>query len=112
MVDPMRSGIGFFSRRKDLSALMIVFVFGAILNAFAMVSPVYAVERWLSGVLHVTHETPILGLIFGFFLIVEPLVLLGMASGLTRAWGGSQRALLPLAVRYSYALVPLGFGMW
>ena len=44
MVDPIRSGIGYFSRRKDLAALAIVFTFGALLNAFGMVSPVYAVE--------------------------------------------------------------------
>src|SRR5271155_5298431 len=45
MVDPIRSGIGYFSRRKDLAALAIVFTLGALLNAFGMVSPVYAVER-------------------------------------------------------------------
>ena len=27
-------------------------------------------------------------------------------------WSGSQRALLPLVVRYTYGLVPIGFGMW
>ena len=112
MVDTQRSGIGFFSRRKDMAALMIVFTFGALLNAFGMVSPVYVVEKWLGGLLHVRHEAPVLSVIFGFFLIIEPLVLLGIAAWLTRAWGGSRRALLPLAVRYSYALVPLGFGMW
>jgi ferredoxin len=112
MTDPMRSGIGFFSRRKDLAALAIVFTFGALLNAFGMVSPVYVVERWLAGLLHVGHEAPVLGVIFGFFLLVEPFVLLGMAAWITRAWGGSERPLLPIAVRYSYALVPLGFGMW
>jgi hypothetical protein len=110
--DPIRSGIGYFSRRKDLAALAIVFTFGALLNAFGMVSPVYAVETWLGRILHVDHEAPVLGVIFVFFLILEPVLLLGLAGWLTRAWGGSQRALLPLVVRYSYALVPLGFGMW
>ncbi len=112
MTDPMRSGIGLFSRRKDLAALVIVFTFGALLNAFGMVSPVYIVEKWLAALLHVSHEAPVLGVIFGFFLIIEPLVLLGVAAWATRAWGGSERPLLPIAVRYSYALVPLGFGMW
>ena len=91
---------------------MIVFTFGALLNAFGMVSPVYAVERWLGAMLHVTHEAPVLGVIFTFFLIVEPVVLLGLAAWLTRAWAGGQRALLPLMVRYTYSLVPMGFGMW
>jgi len=31
---------------------------------------------------------------------------------LTQACGGVQRAFLPLVVRYSYGLVPMGFGMW
>jgi ferredoxin len=112
MIDPQRSGIGLFSRRKDLAVLAIVFTFGALLNAFGMVSPVYVVEKWLSGVMHVSHEAPVLGVIFAFFLLLEPLVLLGLAAWLTRVWGSVHRPLLPIAVRYSYALVPLGFGMW
>ena len=112
MTDPMRSGIGFFSRRKDIAALTMVFCFGALLNAFGMVSPVYAVEKWLGGLLHVQAEAPVLALIFGFFLVVEPLVLLGLAAWITKLWSGSPRAIVPLAVRYSYALAPLGFGMW
>jgi ferredoxin len=117
MVDPIRSGVGYFSRRKDLAALVIVFTFGALLNAFGMVSPVYAVEAWLGQILHVTHESPVLGLIFAFFLIVQPVLLLGIAGWLMRAWVGQswtsgRRAFLPLIVRYTYGLVPLGFGMW
>ncbi len=110
--DPIRSGIGYFSRRKDIAALAIVFTFGALLNAFGMVSPVYAVETWLGKVLGVRHEAPVLAVIFTFFLVIEPVLLLGVAAWMTRAWGGSQRALLPLIARYTYALVPLGFGMW
>lgn len=112
MVDPIRSGIGYLSRRRDMAALAIVFTFGALLNAFGMVSPVYAVETCLGRLLHVSHEAPVLGLIFTFFLIAEPILLLGFAAWLTRAWAHSPRALLPLAVRYTYGLVPLGFGMW
>ena len=111
-VDPRRSGIGRFSQRKDLAALAIVFSFGALMNAFGMVSPVYAVEGWLARILHVTNKAPVLAVLFAALLIVEPALLLGMAAGATRVWGGSQRAVLPLAVRYTYGLVPLGFGMW
>ncbi len=133
MTDRLRSGIGYFSRRKDLAALAIVFTFGALLNAFGMVSPVYALETWLGRVLHVNHEAPVLGVIFTFFLIVEPVLLVGLAAWVMRAWvgkswvgkswvgkngpggnrhRGSHAALLPLIVRYAYGLVPLGFGMW
>jgi len=112
MVDPLRSGIGFFSRRKDLAALALVFTFGALLNAFGMVSPIFAFESWVANVLHLNHEAPVLALIFGLFLIVEPILLIGFAAWLTRVWGGSRKSLLPIAVRYCYALVPLGFGIW
>ena len=112
MSDPRRSGIGFFSRRKDLAALAAVFTFGALLNAFGMVSPVYAVERWLGGILHLSHEAPVLGVIYVFSLVIEPLVLLGSAAWLTRVWAGSPRAPLGSIVRYAYGLAPLGFGMW
>jgi polyferredoxin len=112
MSDPARSGIGRFSQRKDISALAVVFTFGALLNAFGMISPVYALEAWLSRILHVSHEAPVLGLIFGFFLIVEPVFLLGLAAWAMKSWSASSVPLLSLAVRYNYGLVPLGFGMW
>ena len=110
--DPMRSGVGFFSKRKDLAALAVVFGFGALLNAFGMVSPVYVFEQWLANLLHVKSEFPVLATIFALVLVCEPLILIGVASWLTRVWSGSKRPLLSLAVRYSYALVPIGFGIW
>jgi len=112
LTDPLRSGIGYFSKRKDLAVLAIVFCFGALLNAFGMVSPVYAVERWLGRILGVSHEAPVLGTIFAFVIVAEPLVLLGVAAFLSRSWAGLDRAPLSVAVRYTYGLVPLGFGMW
>jgi hypothetical protein len=112
MVDPLRSGIGYFSQRKDLAALAIVFAFGALLNAFGMVSPVYAMENWLGRMLHVNHEAPVLGVIFAFFLIVEPVLLIGVAAWWSRAWSGNARGTMPMAIRYSYGIVPMGFGMW
>jgi ferredoxin len=112
MFDPIRSGIGYFSRRKDIAALAIVFSFGALLNAFGMVSPAYAFEAWLGKLLSISREAPGLGIIFVVFLVVEPAILIGAAAWLTRALRGSKFAFVPLAVRYSYALVPLGFGMW
>jgi len=112
MEDPMRAGIGYFSRRKDLAALGMVFTFGALLNAFGMVSPMYALENWLEHVLHVHHEAPVLGFIYIVSLIAEPLLLLILATWITRAWAHCSSGWLQIMVRYSYAFVPLGFGMW
>src|SRR5580658_4850318 len=92
MVDPRRSGIGRFSQREDLAALAIVFSFGALLNAFGMVSPVYALESWLAAILHVNSKAPVLGVLFALFLVVEPAVLLGLAAWLTQIWGGDRKS--------------------
>lgn len=112
MTDPLRSGIGRFSARKDLSVLTAVFTFGALLNAFGMVSPVYAVQTLLARTLNINHEASILGLLFIFFLVVEPILLLGLAGWLTQKWGRSPKTLLRLITRYAYGLAPLGFSVW
>ena len=110
--DPLRSGIGYFTKRKDLAVLAVIFSFGALLNAFGMVSPVYAFEQWLAKLFHVTTEFPVLASIFALALIFEPLLLIGVATWITRAWSSSKRPWLSVAVRYSYSLVPIGFGIW
>ncbi|MDX9832886.1 MAG: FesM [Anaerolineae bacterium] len=115
--DPRRSGIGRFSQRADLAVLAVVFTFGALLNAFAMVSPVYALEDWLAGVLNTTRELPVLALIFSGGLVVLPALLLLPAGWLSLRWsrakGGFARGgLRTWIVRFSYALVPLGLGVW
>ena len=45
--DPSRTGIGKFSKRPDLAALVIVLVFGAFANAAGMTEPVLAWEGQL-----------------------------------------------------------------
>jgi ferredoxin len=110
--DPRRSGLGLFSKRKDLAALAVLFTFGALVNAFGMVSPVYAVQAWLADLLGTSREAPVLGALFLILLGVEPVLLLGLAAWLTRRGTGAREPLLPLVTRFSYALVPLGFGIW
>jgi len=112
LVDPFRSGLGFISRRKDLAALIIVFSFGALLNAFGMVSPIYALEQSIASRLGINQEAPVLGLIFGLFLVLEPLLLIGFASWLTYIFTARTTNPLRLAVRYCFVLVPLVFGIW
>jgi hypothetical protein len=112
VADTPRSGVGQIHRRKDLAALVLVFTFGALLNAFGMVSPVYVLEAWLSRVLGTTRRAPILGVLFVAALVVEPVVLLGLAAWATRRATGARDGLLALATRYTYSLVPLGFAVW
>jgi len=109
--DPSRAGIGRFSHRKDISALLTVFTFGALLNAFGMVTPVYAFEYWLNQLLHI-GPGPVLAIIFAIFLIAEPVLVIGAAAQTMKMLTKTSRSLIQVAVRYSYGLVPLGFGMW
>ncbi len=110
--DRLRSGVGRLWRRPDVGALVVLFTFGALLNAFGMVSPVYALEAWLAGLLGTTSEWPVLGLIFVGALVVEPAFLLGGAAWLFRAWSGREEPLIAVIMRYVYALVPFGMGVW
>ena len=110
--DPRRSGVGRFSRRPDLAALALLFTFGALLNAFGMVSPVYAVQEWLAGLLGTTSELPVLATLFAVALVVEPAVLIGGAAYATKLAAGTSDRLSGIVVRFAYALIPLGFGIW
>ncbi|MGD8399069.1 MAG: FesM [Anaerolineae bacterium] len=114
--DPRRSGIGRLSQRADLAALATLFAFGALLNAFAMVSPVYALEDWLAATLGTNSEVIVLGLIFLGGLVAIPATLLALAGALSsRAAAPSvplPQGVLAWATRFAYALIPLGFGVW
>jgi len=88
LADPRRrSGIGRFARRPDIAALVVVFVCGGLVNAYAMTQPMTGGA---------------LAAVFILGLVVAPAVLLGLA-----AMGRMQTA-----VNFSYALVPFGFGLW
>jgi cytochrome c oxidase assembly factor CtaG len=96
--DRPRSGIGRFSRRPDIAALVVVLVFGAFTNAAGMVGPV--AERVT------TTAVYLLG------LVILPALAVGLAAAISSRWGGEKDGLVRVATRYAYALVPLGFGMW
>ena len=110
--DPLRSGVGRLSKRIDLSVLALVLVFGAFLNAFGMVPAVHALGSWLAGLLHTDSEAIVLLVVFALGLGVLPAVSVLAAAAIGRALSGTQDTVLSLATRYSYSLVPVGFGMW
>jgi ferredoxin len=110
--DPWRSGIGRLSRRVDLAALVVVFTFGALLNAFGMVSPVYRVEAWLADLLGTRLEALVLGIIFLAGLVIGPVLALGLTAWLTRHWARLRQGTLAVTTRYAYALAPFGLGVW
>lgn len=108
----VRSGLGDIDQRKDWTALIVVFVFGAILNAFAMISPVYALEQAVARSTGFNSKLPVLAVLFAFALVIEPAVLLGGAAWLTRRATSGATSLWTIINRFSRSLVPLGFGVW
>jgi ferredoxin len=107
-----RSGIGRLVNRTDIALLAIVFTFGALLNAFAMVRPVYRLEAWLARGLGVTSEAPVLALLFFVALVVLPALLIGGAASVTRLIARGSTSIRRIAARYVFSLVPFGVGMW
>jgi hypothetical protein len=111
--DPRRrSGTGRLEERGDLAFLSLVLVFGAFLNAFGMVGPFQQFGGWLMDALRTESEWLVLAVVFGTGLVVAPALLAGATAWLSRALAGSTEPLRPVAVSFSYALLPLGFGMW
>jgi hypothetical protein len=114
LVDPRRrSGIGWLSRRGDMAALALVFVFGGLINALGMTAPARAMEQGLVQILGAQSEGPVLAVLFAIVLAGIPLILMSSAAALT-AWITRRgiASTLSIAIGYSYALIPLGFGVW
>lgn len=110
--DPQRSGLGRFSRRPDLAALVLLLVFGAYANAAAMVAPVLegqqAIADWLG------WERPVLVTTLGLvcFYLVLPALAVTLASWLCQILSRESLSLGRIITRYAYTLVPLGAAMW
>jgi hypothetical protein len=107
-----RSAVGRITARPDLAALVVLFVFGALTNAFAMVTPVRQVELWIAGWLGTRSEAVILACLFLALIGAAPAVLLSAAAHGYRALTHDARTRWAIAMRYVYALVPFGFGVW
>jgi hypothetical protein len=110
--DPPRSGLDRFSNRPDLAVLVVVLVFGAFANAAGMVGPVVAWRERFDELLGQTSPLPSISLFYIVALILLPMAAVGMAAVLSRRWGRINASFVEVATRYSYTLVPLGFGMW
>ena len=110
--DSFRSGIGRFSKRPDLAALIVVLAFGAFVNAAGMIAPVLEWQDRLPSLLG--QRSPLLGhrVLLRLGLVVLPALLIGTATAIGRLSARSRCPGTEIAARFSYALVPLGFSMW
>ncbi len=110
--DPLRSGVGKFSKRPDLAALVVVLTFGAFANAAGMTEPVLAWESQLGD--YFGHPVPLLitSLFYFAALVVLPILAIGAVSITSRLGSHARISRLELATLYSFALIPIGFSMW
>jgi hypothetical protein len=110
--DPFRSGIGRFSERPDLAALVIVLTFGAFANAAGMVGPIVEWQDRLRILLGSPPQLLITTAFYFLAIVLLPLAAVSSAAALSRAWGRPSDHWTTVATRYSFALIPIGFAMW
>jgi hypothetical protein len=78
-----------------------------------MTAPVYGVERSISAWLGTAREAPVLGVVFVLGLVVLPVAIVAAAAAMTRVLSSGSRSSVPgIAVRFAFALVPFGAGVW
>ena len=111
-IEGFRSGIGSIERRADWNFLIIVFVFGGLLNAFAMTPPVYKFELAVAEAIGITLEWPILGMLFFVMILIVPLICLNVAARVSCFLSGIGDAPEVVMDRFVRSLVPFGFGVW
>lgn len=111
-LDPVRSGIGRLSKRADLGVLAVLFCFGALLNAFGMVGPVYTLQQRMAQALGTESEAVVLAVLFVLGLGLLPWLGLSLTGWLALRLSGEGQRLARHVLRMAWCLVPLGMGVW
>jgi ferredoxin len=110
--DRLRSGVGRWSSRPDVATLVVVLAFGAVANAGGMVGPVVT---WLEQARSRLGDPSWLAMATLYYLlalVALPVVAVGLAAIVSRAWGQLPHSRAIVATRFAFALVPIGFSMW
>lgn len=93
--DTQRAGIGVLSKRIDYLVLIVIFTFGALLNAFAMTGPAYKLTETIADVFNINSPFILLLSLFIIFLVLFPLLIVSKRN----------TKLIP-------TLLPMGFFIW
>jgi ferredoxin len=110
--DSIRSGLGRFSKRPDVAALVVLLAFGAYANAAGMVAPVLEWRDQVASVMRQRSPIMATSFFYVFGLLVLPVFMVGIAAVSSRWLGQLKESRLDVATRFAYSLVPIGFGMW
>jgi cytochrome c oxidase assembly factor CtaG len=110
--DAPRSSVGRLSRRLDIAAMALVFVFAAFANAAFMTAPVVSFQEDLAGRFGLGSSLPVTRALLLIALVVVPGTLAVLAAYASRAASRVSVAMRELLCRFSVSLVPLGAAMW
>jgi cytochrome c oxidase assembly factor CtaG/ferredoxin len=110
--DARRSSIGRLSRRLDLAALVLVFVFAAFANSAFMTEPVTAWTDSLAVRLELKSSQAITAILLFISLVLLPAVMALSAARLSVAASSVSVTAREILCRFSICLAPLGAAMW
>jgi cytochrome c oxidase assembly factor CtaG/ferredoxin len=110
--DSRRSSIGRLSRRLDLAALVLVFVFAAFVNAAFMTAPVASWRDNLAAQFGLKSPQAITSILLLAALVLVPAVIALSAARISQAVSSVSITTRELLCRFSICLVPLGAAMW
>lgn len=100
-----RSGIGTLKHRHDILFFIVAFIFLGIMNAFLMTGPALLIKEQLKNHTGISSEFFLLFSFFILFLLIIPILTLGIPEFFSRKISGKKFRLVP-------TLIPLGFGIW
>lgn len=109
--DQRRSGIGRYSERYDVSALIVLLFFAALVNAAWMTGPVIDLEDTVVARFGI-GRLPVLTVGMLITLIAVPLAIVWGVAYLSRRGANDEVTIKQNIASYAPALVPLGLGMW
>jgi hypothetical protein len=110
--DPLRSSVGRLSRRPDIAALALVFVFAAFANAALMVTPISNWRDQIATRLHLASNLAATSVLFFLAIVLAPIVLVGGSVFAGQTLARIATPTRQLIQRFSLAMIPLAAGMW
>lgn len=111
ITDQRRSGIGRYSERPDLAALIALLFFAALVNAAWMTAPVIDLEDAAVAGLGI-GRLPVMTVGMLLTLVVIPMAVLWSVAKVSIQAGNQPSSVFKNIALYAPALVPLGLGMW
>jgi len=110
--DPPRSSLGRLSRRLDLAAMALVFVFAAFVNAAFMTAPVASWRDDLVVQLGLGSQQGVTIVLLFAALVLAPAAIALSAARASRVLSCVSIPVRELLCRFSLCLAPLGAAMW